>query len=190
VTGALGDFASFFAWIGPGPRYRWAPIGVLFFRSVGKRTPAAYASGWRVAYNVEGGLNTSADEVRETLFHEIFHLNDADHGDWSSAALEPIRERILARCGARTPCLRPYAPGKTMVRNGTYYAFQPGNGVAEYAAELAVRYHAEHRLVWQGKPVPHPFKCGPTENQQAWKLLVGEFFAGIDRTPACAPSAP
>jgi hypothetical protein len=140
---------------------------------------------WRVAYNVEGGINTSADEVRDTLFHEIFHLNDAAHGEWSAAALGPIRDGIVARCGARTPCLRPYAPGKTMVRGGTYYAFQPGNGVAEFAAELALRYHTEQRLVWQGKPVPQPFKCGPEENRRAWSLLVDEFFAGIDRVPDC-----
>jgi hypothetical protein len=33
-------------------------------------------------------------------------------------------------------------------------------------------------------PLP-AFKCGPAENRRAWTLLAGEFFAGIDRTPAC-----
>ena len=29
------------------------------------------------------------------------------------------------------------------------------------------------------------FKCGPPENARAWRLLVDEFFGGLDRTPAC-----
>jgi len=32
-------------------------------------------------------INLDADAVRETLFHEVFHLNDAAHGDWSVSAL-------------------------------------------------------------------------------------------------------
>jgi hypothetical protein len=186
VAGSLREFDRFFAWLGGPARYRWAPLGLRFYRSVGKRTPAAYAHGWQVAYNVEGGINTSADAVRETMFHEVFHLNDGAHGVWSERALGEIFERIVARCGARTPCLAPYAPGATMVRGGTYYAFQPGNGVAEYAAELALRYYIEHRLVWRGQPVRRPFKCGPAENRAAWGKLVAEFFGQIDRIPDCA----
>jgi hypothetical protein len=184
VLDGLRDIDAVFAWAGGARAYRWAPLGLQFFRSVGKRTPAAFAESWRVAYNVEGGINSSADEVRETLFHEIFHLNDQQRGGWSARALAPLYDRIVARCGARTPCLAPYAPGKTMVRNGTYYAFQPGNGVGEYAAELALRWYVEHRRVRRSEPVARPFKCGSPENAEAWGLLVGEFF-GVDRTPAC-----
>ena len=156
---------------------------------MGKHTPAAYAIDWQVGYNVEGGLNTGPDAVRETLFHEVFHLNDqrSDGASWSVGGLGDIYDRIVARCGARTPCLTPYAPSKTTVRNGTYYAFQPGNGVAEYAAELALRYYLEHRRVWRGEPVGRPFKCGPDENREAWGRLVARFFAGVDRVPPCAP---
>ena len=51
---------------------------------VGKRTPSAYAFGWTIEYNVAGSLLTSSGGVLETLWHELFHLNDFDHGDWSA----------------------------------------------------------------------------------------------------------
>jgi hypothetical protein len=73
-----------------------------------------------------------------------------------------------------------------MVRGGTYYAFQPGNGVWEYAAELAIRYYREHRDLLAGKRAPKPpFKCGPAPNVEAWNKLVGEFFGGVDLLPPC-----
>lgn len=184
VLGGLGEIDTFFTWLGAPRSYRWKPLGLRFFRSVNKHTPAAFAADWQVAYNVEGGINTSADVVRETLFHEVFHLNDAEHGGWSERVLQPIYAQIIARCGARTPCLTPYAPGTTMVRGGTYYAFQPGNGVGEYAAELALRYYIEQRHVQRGEAIKRPFKCGPEENREAWKKMVEEFF-GADRVPDC-----
>jgi hypothetical protein len=74
-----------------------------------------------------------------------------------------------------------------MVRGGTYYAFQPGNGVPEYAAELAIRYYREHRALLAGRRLPAPaFKCGNEHNGRAWRLLVEEFFAGVDLVPACS----
>jgi hypothetical protein len=172
-------------------RYRWRDLAVRFVRSVGRHTPSAYAAPWTVSYNVEGSLLTSADAVTETLFHEIFHMNDADHGDWSVAHLGTDYDAILARCGGAHPstsCLAPYAPGETMVRGGTYYAFQGNNGttVHEYAAELAVRYFREQREVARrGRLARRAFKCGPVENGRAWAALVGEFFGGVDRVPAC-----
>ncbi|MEO8705673.1 MAG: hypothetical protein ABI867_36920, partial [Kofleriaceae bacterium] len=123
------------------PAYRWRAIQLRFVRSVGKRTPSAYASGWLVEYNVEGTLLTTQNGVRETLFHELFHSNDGAHKDWSARVLQTDFDAIVARCpGAKIKCLSPYAPNDTTVRGGTYYAFQPnnGNGVHEYAAELAV----------------------------------------------------
>jgi hypothetical protein len=193
LLSATRDFNEFFTDLetrGDVDRYRWHPIELRFFRSVGRTTPSAYAANWGIAYNVSGSLHSSADAVRETLFHEVFHLNDDAHGDWSREHLTPTFDSIMERCssGGRpsTPCLAPFAPGDTMVRGGTFYAFQPGNGVWEYAAELAVRYYREHREVLAGRALAKaPFKCGPEENARVWKLFVAEFFAGIDATPAC-----
>jgi hypothetical protein len=192
ISAAARDYDAFFdglSTLAPAPiSYRSRAIGFRVFRSERRRTPSAYAEGWDVSYNVAGSLNTSADAVRETLFHEIFHLNDAAHGAWSNKALRPLFDAIVARCGAETSCLRPYAPSSTLVRGGTYYAFQPGNGVVEYAAELAIRYYRETRAAMRKTPLPAPpFKCGPEENARAWTLIVNEFFGGADESPACAP---
>jgi hypothetical protein len=190
VAEATSDFDAFFAKLAPREpvRYRVHPLEFRFFRSVGRTTPSAYAEGWSVSYNVSGSLNHTADAVRETLFHEIFHLNDAAHGDWSRKHLQGIFDAIVARCGTQVACLRPYAPGDTMVRGGTYYAFQPDNGesVHEYAAELALRWYREQRAAQRGdKLKASPFKCGPDENRRSWSAIVAEFFGGADALPAC-----
>ncbi|HEY0990938.1 MAG TPA: hypothetical protein VGD80_27980, partial [Kofleriaceae bacterium] len=52
-------FADLFAGQ-PAPRYRWRALAFRFVRSIGKRTPSAYASSWAIEYNVEGSLLTSA----------------------------------------------------------------------------------------------------------------------------------
>ena len=148
------------------------------------------AHPWVIAYNVSGSLHRGPDAVRATLFHEIFHLNDSAHGNWSRKHLTTYFDAIVARCTRHgrlsTPCLRPYAPGDTMVRGGTYYAFQPGNGVGEYAAELATRYYQEHRRLIAGKALLRPpFKCGPKPNERVWSTFVDEFFGGVDRVAAC-----
>jgi hypothetical protein len=196
ITAASADFDAFFTELARGAkaplRYRSRDLAYRFFRSVKRTTPSAYADGWSVAYNVAGSLNTSADAVRETLFHEIFHLDDAAHGDWSARALRPTFDAIVQRCGTRDACLGPYAPNDTRVRGGTYYAFQPNNGdaVHEYAAELALRYYRENRAAIRGEAASRAttprFKCGPDENRRAWEALAGEFFGGADRTPDCA----
>jgi hypothetical protein len=190
VTAALRDFDAFFAALAAPAkvRYRVRPLALHFFRSVGRTTPSAYAGGWSVSYNVSGSLFGSADAVRETLFHEVFHLNDADHDDWSPRRLRAIFDSIVARCGTRVACLRPYAPGDTLVKGGTYYAFQPDNGetVREYAAELALRWYREQRAVQRGERLGQAaFKCGPAENRRAWEAMVSEFFGGADAVPAC-----
>ena len=196
ISAARRDFDEFFAKLAPLAKeriaYRHKPLGYRFFRSVGRTTPSAFAEGWTVSYNVSGSLHRDAGAVRETLFHEVFHLNDAAHGDWSVRTLTPIFDAIVKRCGTRVACLRPYAPGETMVRGGTYYAFQPDNGesVHEYAAELGTRYFLEHRAVFAGvKTVKPAFKCGPEENRRAWAALVAEFFGGVDAVPPC-PAGP
>ncbi len=192
VKTGFEDIDAFFAGLdarrAPGTKatYRYKALALRFIRSVGRTTPSAYAQDWEVAYNVSGSLHASAAAVRETLFHEVFHTNDARHGGWSQRALGPISDAILERCGQKTACLAPYAPGTTMVRGGTYYAFQKGNGVGEYAAELATRYFLEHRAILEGKRYEKgTFKCGPAENAKAWKALVDEFF-GVDLTPDCS----
>ncbi|MEQ1854328.1 MAG: hypothetical protein ABMA01_22385, partial [Chthoniobacteraceae bacterium] len=140
-------------------------------------------------YNVEGSLLTTAPGVLETLFHELFHNNDFDHGDWSAKTLQTDYDAIIAKCKTKVACLTPYAPNKTRVKaTGNYYAFQPnnGNGVHEYAAEMAVRYFTEQRqMLRDGKLAKPAFKCGPAENARSWQALVTEFFGGRDLVPAC-----
>jgi hypothetical protein len=200
VAAACEDFEQFGSALARrAPRqlaYRTSPLALRFLRSVGRTTPSAYAEGWVVSYNVSGSLHSSAQAVRETLFHEIFHLNDAAHRQWSARALPALVDPVIARCrraGHRldSSCLAPFAPGSTMVRGGTYYAFYPGNGVGEYAAELASRYYREQRAAL-GMPdeapqqaPKQPFKCGPAPNGPAWQLMVDEFFGGADLTAAC-----
>jgi hypothetical protein len=188
VAEAFAEYDAFFGDAGmrAGARFRWRDLAVRFFRSERVRTPSAYAHGWGIGYNLAGSLNVSGAMVRETLFHELFHLNDELHGDWSPRALDPIRASILAKCGASTPCLAPYAPSGTIVRGSTYYAFHPKVTVIEYAAEVALRYFREQRAAMRGEHLgERPFKCGPPENARAWALVAQEFFGGVDRVPAC-----
>ncbi|MDP1825671.1 MAG: hypothetical protein Q8L48_20590 [Archangium sp.] len=184
---ALTDFDSFFKDLGGTPNYRWRALDFRFFESVKRRTPSAYAVDWAVAYNVSGSLFGSEAGVRGTLFHEVFHLNDQGHGDWSRRALSPIYDRIVKKCGVDVKCLTPYTPDSIKVRGGTYYDFQPGNGVGEYAADIARRYYTEHRALLRKEKAVTPFKCGNPDNAKAWALVVEEFFGGVDLIPACAP---
>lgn len=186
AAGALLDFEAFFKDLGGKPNYRWRALDFRFFESVKRRTPSAYAVDWAVAYNVSGSLFGTEAGVRGTLFHEVFHLNDQAHGNWSYKALSPIYDRIVAKCGVSVKCLEPYTPDSIKVRGGTYYDFQPGNGVGEYAADIARRYYVEHRTLLSKARVTKPFKCGNADNEKAWKRVVDEFFGGVDLVPACA----
>jgi hypothetical protein len=155
------------------------PAEVRFFRTEPKRTPSAYAIDTRIAYNIIGTLMQTRESVIETMVHEVFHLNDQAHKNWSETALGPIHAGLVAKCGKNTACLTPYAPGSTLVRGGTYYAFQPGNGPGEYAAELMVRIYRETM-----SPPKQPFKCVNNVNAEAQQKLTTEFF-GFDPAPAC-----
>jgi hypothetical protein len=197
VAAAAAALDDFYAKQFPGtakPNYRWRDLAFRFVRSVGKHTPSAYAligsdAVWTIEYNVEGSLLTSATGVRETIVHELFHINDEAHKDWSQQTLATDFKAIVKKCGSKVTCLAPYAPNDTKVRaTGNYYAFQPNNGnvVHEYAAELAVRYWKEQsEMLANAKLSAKAFKCGPPENGRSWRALVDEFFAGVDRVPAC-----
>jgi hypothetical protein len=192
VLASYKEFDSFFAALaaraGKAIPYRVNDVTFRFMRSVGRTTPSAYAENWRVSYNVRGSLLGTEDGVRDTLFHEIFHLNDQEHGDWSPRALSSdVYDPIVKKCGTAMACLAPYAPNDTTVRGGTYYAFQQNNGlpVREYAAELAVRYEKEHRAVLSGKAPKKPWKCLTPENRKAWDRMRDEFFGGADLTSSC-----
>jgi hypothetical protein len=185
VSSALLDFDDFFAKLGGAPKYRWRALDFRFFESVKRRTPSAYAIDWSVAYNVQGSLFGSEAGVRGTLFHEIFHLNDQARGNWTHRALSDLYDRILNKCGTDAKCLEPYTPDSIKVKGGTYYDFQPGNGVGEYGADLARRYYTEHRALLRKEKPLKPFKCGTEWNAKAWKKLVDEFFGGVDLVPAC-----
>jgi hypothetical protein len=150
-------------------------------------TPSAFAVSQNIGYNLNGTVNVNDEAVRDTLFHEIFHLNDVWQENFSARLLAPIETRIISRCQNRQKCLEQYAPTDTTM-NGKSYAFTDvGNG-KEYAAELALRYFREQRLMIDGKPLPvQAFKCGPPENAEAMTLLVDTFFGGVDLVPACQP---
>lgn len=171
------------------PSYRWRDLTFQFVKNAdGKHTPSAYAASWVVTYNVSGSLLTSEAAVLDTLWHELFHVNDEAHHDWSKKTLDADYQAIVKKCGDKTSCLEPYAPNATVVRGGTYYAFTQNNGdpVHEYAAELAVRYFDEQRAMQKnGKLGKKAFKCGPAENGRAWKAMVDEFFGGRDLVPSC-----
>ncbi|MBN1960299.1 MAG: hypothetical protein JW841_05085 [Deltaproteobacteria bacterium] len=188
------DFAAFFAALTTSSKskinYRWQNLQIKFFKSVGRSTPSAYASNWSIAYNVNGSLLRNSEGVRLTLFHEIYHLNDENHQDWSRRMLTPFYTKIIKQCTIRgrlsNDCLKPFAPGKTKVRGSVYYAFHPGEGVEEYGAELALRYYIEHReILLKRHNVKTPFKCINKTNEEAWGLLSKEFFASVDKTDPC-----
>ena len=99
-----------------------------------------------------------------------------------------LYNRIVKKCGVDAKCLQPYTPDNIKVKGGTYYDFQPGNGVGEYGADLARRYYTEHRALMRKEKLGRPFKCGSGENALAWSLVVSEFFGGVDLTPECPQS--
>jgi hypothetical protein len=212
VTLSFKEYKRFFSWLQKSAKkpikYRYTHISVKFYQTLGKRTPSASAWPWNIAYNLNGSLLWHKGGVRETLYHELFHLNDGDHKNWSYRTLNKMYDGILKKCkkfmrksnrqGAPyQKCLRPYAPYRTRVaRDNVFYAFHRESDVGEYGAELAVRYYLEHRAILLKLPkrvakkvlgysAPGAFKCGPTENTKAWKWISKEFFGGADKTAPC-----
>jgi len=163
------------------------PKAFVFFRTAVPSYPSAYSSRGIIGYNLHGPLHQNPREAHETLFHELFHVNDAVRGAWSTIAVAPLFDSILARCGDEHDCFGPFAPHDTVVPDGTYYAFDKRTrDVREYAAELALRYFLEHEAILAGGAARlPPFKCLAPENRVAWGLLVDEFFGGADLSPEC-----
>lgn len=188
TAGALNDIDAFLVdterLAGAPLAYRWRALQLRFFKSIKRRTPAAFAIDWTVSYNVNGTLNGSLPVVRGLLFHEIFHLND---DGWSERELSEDYDGIVKKCGTAVACLEPYVPEPLLVKvkGGTFYSFMPGNGVREYAADLALRYFKEQREVMAGRTVKQPFKCRTPQNARAWSKLKERFFGNVDRLPSC-----
>jgi hypothetical protein len=166
--------------------FRTRPHGFRFYRTEERSFPSAYALEGVVAYNLEGELHTNAEDVASTLFHELFHLNDQAHGDWSERTLSPIFDSIREQCGEDHSCFSRFAPDVTQVPDGTYYAFDARTGsVREYGAELALRWFHENESVLAAGALGRPFKCDNERNAAAWAMLIGEFFGGGDLVPEC-----
>jgi len=162
------------------------PDAFVFFRTETKTYPSAWGQGGVVGYNLEGPLHTTERDVLETLFHELFHLNDERRGGWSATALGDVFESIVSRCGGADECFATFAPYDTRVPNGTYYPFdERTRDVREYGAELALRYYLEHEAILTGTPLEPPFKCGSEENRAAWERLARDFFGGLDLSRDC-----
>lgn len=162
------------------------PRAFAFYRTAEPSYPSAYCSEGVISYNLAGPLHAGPRDSLETLFHELFHINDAHREGWTTRELAPVFDAILERCGEDHECLRAFAPHDTLVPDGTFYGFDPRvRDVREYGAELALRFFLEHEAVLAGEPRQPPFKCLTPENALAWEALSGEFFGGVDLTPPC-----
>lgn len=165
------------------------PTGVVFFRTAAPAYPSQYSLDDIIGYNLVGPLQADPRDMRETLFHELFHLNDSRDDLWSERVLRSLFDSLVARCSGDHDCLTPFAPHDTVVPDGTYYAFDEASGnVREYAAEVAVRYLVESESALSGEERARwgsPFKCRTEENRTAWSLIVAEFFGDVDLTADC-----
>lgn len=163
------------------------PKAFLFFRTRQPSYPSAFFENDAIAYNLDGPLHGSAKSVRETLFHELFHLNDHRPTLWSIGTLSATFEAIVEKCEGDHACFARYSPFDTVVPDGTYYPFdRRTRDVREYGAELALRYFLEHEVILAGGPprLP-PFKCLAEENRAVWEALADSFFGGVDLSPPC-----
>lgn len=195
LASSLGSFQQFLVELAPHADapvdFVTRPEAFLFFRTTTPEHPSEYVEEGVIGYNLDGPLNETHRTMHETLFHELFHLNDERRGGWSTA-LEPLFAAIVARCGDEHGCYSPFAPSDTVVPGGTYYGFDARTRhVSEYAAEVALRYYLEHEAIVFGRATPRPpFKCGAPENLVAWESIARAFFGGVDLVPDCERSEP
>lgn len=167
-------------------RFVRKPSAIRFFETVNTTTPSAYAIDDVIYYNLKGELWTSADDVIDTLVHELFHLTDARHERWSERAIRETYETIRSQCDGDQTCLERFAPHETKVDGGIFYAFHPTSDVREYVAELAARFVREQRQALGSSPAAAlPFKCQAEENERVWRSFADEFFGGLDLVPPC-----
>lgn len=162
------------------------PRGLRFCTTTNTTTPSAYVLDGVITYNLRGELNTSTENVFETLVHELFHVSDGRDDEWSKKTLTAEYESIRRRCGVDAGCLSAYAPHETRVDGGVFYAFHPTSDVREYGAEPAARYVREQRLRMLAPERAGPaFKCLAPENLAAWRAIGQEFFGSVDLVPPC-----
>lgn len=188
LHGSLAAFDAFtrrIRAVAPHPvRFEPRPKAFVFFETE-DTYPSAYCDGAVIAYNVRGPLHRDRREMHETLFHELFHVNDSRRGGWSERVLGPMFDTIVRRCEDDDDCFAAFAPHSSLTEGGTFYAFDPRTrDVREYGAELAVRYFLEHEAIFAGQPLPR-FKCRTPENRWAWERLSAELFGDVDLTEAC-----
>jgi hypothetical protein len=189
---ALAEYDAFFGDLHVTPHrvtfvYRAYLRTLRFYLSVGDTMPLGFSRKDTIALNVNSANVTSPQSVRQTLFHEIFLLDQPWHPRWSADNLGQIYSDIRRRCGTDRACLAPYgASSFTVLRDGTYWAFHSSDDPSEYAAEVAVRWYLEqYALLRHEPPLAPAFKCGPEQNRLAWDAIVEEFFGGFDLVPAC-----
>jgi len=184
------------------------PEVIVFFRTAGSSYPSAFVDGRAISYNLDGPLHRRWRDMHETLFHELFHVNDGQRDNWSEQQLVGVFDAILDRCSASSAkgvgserCFRPFAPypfsaskartdpGAAATAHDALYAFdERTREVREYAAEVALRYFLEHERIFNHEePIRPPFKCLNALNARAWTLMADEFFGGLDLAPRCSP---
>jgi hypothetical protein len=117
VAEALIAIDTFFGDLKITPKYRWRELTLHFVRSENKRTPSAYAIGWSITHNVVGSLLTSERGVRETYFHELFHLNDCGEDVQTRFGWADLK--VAARAGSRS------SSGTTLERKAAYVRLAP-----------------------------------------------------------------
>ena len=99
---------------------------------------------------------------------------------WSPNVLGKDFDFAVQKCGVGIPCLTPFTPNETIVRGGTYYSYQPGNGVIEYAAERKIVLATRHEDVMEVLKRDLDFLIAPV-NAERMEQVNGPFILGMDR---------
>src|SRR5262249_43471830 len=118
IVDAFRDYQRFLKGLSAKGRvtFRDRPVHFRLFYSEKGGNPSALALKRNFGYTLFASFNVPAAAVRNTLSHEIFHLNDSRHEDWAARVIAPVFDGIVARCGQKNACLSPYSPTDTMIR--------------------------------------------------------------------------